>query len=84
MSSDEQIREILDKYGRLLVDSTQIQDRDDLYQLGLSSHASVNVMLAVEEAFDIEFPEHLLRRSTFRSLASIRAAVGDVSSAAPS
>lgn len=84
MSIDEKIREILDKYGRLLVDSTQIQDRDDLYQLGLSSHASVNVMLAVEESFDIEFPEHLLRRSTFSSLASIRAAVGDVSSAAHS
>ena len=30
---------------------------DDLYLLGLTSHATVNVMLALEDEFEIEFPE---------------------------
>ncbi len=51
---------------------------DDLYRAGLTSHASVNVMLAVEDAFDIEFPERLLRKSTFASIAAIVAAVDEV------
>ena len=51
-------------------------DDDDLYQRGLASHASVNVMLALEDAFDVEFPDSLLRRDTFRSVASMREALG--------
>ena len=41
----------------------------------MTSHASVNVMLALEDAFDIEFSEKMLRKSTFESIASIRAGV---------
>jgi acyl carrier protein len=55
-----------------------LRDDDDLYQHGLSSHASVNVMLGLESAFDIEFPDVLLRRDTFKSVASIRAALASL------
>ena len=51
---------------------------DDLYQAGMSSHASVNVMLALEGEFDVEFPDHLLKRSVFESIASIRSAIDDL------
>ena len=37
----------------------------------MSSHASVNVMLALEDAFDIEFPDRMLKRSVFESIAGI-------------
>ena len=37
--------------------------RADLYAAGMTSHASVNVMLALEDAFDIEFPDELLTKS---------------------
>jgi acyl carrier protein len=50
-------------------------DQDDLYQWGMTSHANVNVMLSLEEEFDIEFPDHMLRRDTFRSVAAIQDAV---------
>jgi acyl carrier protein len=30
-------------------------------------------MLALEDAFDIEFPERMLKKSTFESVAAIRA-----------
>lgn len=75
---DEKIRAVLVEYGHLPVDMDKIRDEDDLYQLGLTSHASVNVMLALEDEFEVEFPEALLRRSTFESVAAIRDALGDL------
>jgi acyl carrier protein len=35
-------------------------------------------MLALEDEFEIEFPETMLRRSTFESVAAIRNALGDL------
>ena len=35
----------------------------------MTSHASVNVMLALEGEFEIEFPDHMLKRSVFESIA---------------
>ncbi len=72
---DADIREILREHGRLAVDALSIGENDDLYQAGLTSHASVNVMLALEDKFDIEFPEAMLRKRTFESVESIRGAV---------
>ncbi len=75
---DEQIRDILAEFGRLRVDVATLDDDADLYGAGLSSHAAVNVMIALEDAFDIEFPDSLLRKSTFASVDAIRAAVDEV------
>jgi acyl carrier protein len=72
---DTTIREVLQANGKLPVSALTLRDEDDLYQHGLSSHASVNVMLALENAFDVEFPDVLLRRDTFKSVAAIRAAL---------
>lgn len=74
-STDETIRHVLEVQGRLPVAVSTLKDEDDLYQNGLSSHASVNVMLALEDAFDIEFPDALLRKSTFDSVGAIRRAL---------
>ena len=41
----------------------------------MTSHASVNVMLALEDAFDFEFSEKMLKKSTFESIGAIRAGV---------
>jgi acyl carrier protein len=67
----DRIREVVATHGRLAVDITTLSDSDDLYRAGLTSHASVNLMLALEDEFDVEFPERLLRRQTFQSIASI-------------
>jgi len=77
---DESIRSILAEHGRLSVDATQLNDGDDLYRVGLTSHSTVNVMLALEDAFEIEIPDTMLRKSTFQSVASIRAALIEVTS----
>jgi acyl carrier protein len=75
---EDTIRSILGQYGNLPVEVDTIRDEDDLYQVGLTSHASVNVMLALEDEFDVEFPEVMLRKSTFESVVAIRNALGDL------
>ncbi len=72
------IREIIQAYGRLPVDVATLSEHDDLYQAGMTSHASVNVMLALEDRFDIEFPDRMLKRSAFESIAAIAAALGEL------
>jgi len=75
---DDQIRAILKEHGRLAVDAATLADDADLYQAGMTSHASVNVMLALEGAFDVEFPDRMLRRGVFESIALIRAALQEL------
>ena len=72
------VRKVLAEYGRLAVDVDTVADDDDLYQAGLTSHASVNVMLALEDSFDVTFPERMLRKRTFESVASMRAALEEL------
>jgi len=78
---ETQIRAVLRDHGRLSKPVEQIASTDDLYQAGMTSHASVNVMLALEGAFDIEFADHMLKRSVFNSVASIRDAVAELTHA---
>jgi acyl carrier protein len=72
---DEIIRNVLRDNGRLPVEVATLKREDDLYRAGLTSHASVNVMLALEDSFDIEFPDALLKKSTFESIAAIAEAL---------
>jgi acyl carrier protein len=71
----DKIRQIIQEHGRLAVDVQTLGDQADLYQAGLTSHASVNLMLALEAAFDVEFPDSMLKRSVFQSVSSIREAL---------
>ncbi|MEO5492500.1 MAG: acyl carrier protein [Sphingomonas sp.] len=72
---DARIRAILAKHGRLSVDADSSGPDVDLYDAGMTSHATVNVMLALEGEFDVEFPDEMLNRSVFASIASIRTAL---------
>lgn len=67
----QKIRDILARHGGLPLPVDQLSDDADLYAAGLSSFASVQIMLAVEEAFDVEFPDNLLNRKSFQSIAAI-------------
>jgi acyl carrier protein len=72
---DDDIRDILGTQARLYVDVASLSDDQDLFRAGMTSYANVNVMLALEDRFDVEFPDHMLRKSTFQSLSSIRSAI---------
>jgi acyl carrier protein len=72
---DEKIRAVVGSYGGLSVAVEGVEPNDDLYGLGMTSAATLNVMLALEEAFDIEFPEDLLERAIFESLSTMGTAI---------
>ncbi|MBF4581797.1 acyl carrier protein [Curtobacterium sp. VKM Ac-2865] len=73
-SVEQAVRRALADHGRLTVDAMDVAPIADLYALGLTSHATVNVMLAVENDLDAEFPDSVLNRATFASVESIVAA----------
>ncbi len=75
---DDKIRAILKDHGRLSKDADTLPTDGDLYQAGMTSHASVNVMLAIEGTFNIEFPDSMLKRSVFESISAISAAVAQL------
>jgi acyl carrier protein len=74
----EEIRAVIKQHGKLSVDVDTLPDEADLYEAGMTSHASVNVMLGLEDAFDIEFPDSMLKRSAFESVAAIRDALTEL------
>jgi acyl carrier protein len=74
------IREILVQHGRLAVDVSSLDEESDLYSAGLTSLATVGIMLALEDRFDIEFPESMLSRKTFKSVSAIAEAVSNLAS----
>jgi acyl carrier protein len=74
----DQIRSLLSRNGTLPFPIDTLSDQDNLYDAGMTSFASVQVMLAIEEEFDIEFPEDRLTRRTFASLANIADAVSEL------
>ena len=69
---------MLAQHGRLNSDPQSLDATSSLYGAGLTSHASVNVMLASEDELDIEFPEHLLRRSRFEWMDSLSMAIESI------
>ncbi len=76
--SIEKVREILASHGRLTQPVDSLEDNSDLYMAGLTSLATVGLMLALEDEFDIEFPDSALSRKTFSSIESIAETVEDL------
>jgi acyl carrier protein len=74
----DQIRDILTTHGRLSQDVTELSNDSDLYDAGLTSLITVNLLLAIEDHFDVEFPDELLSRRTFQSIDALAEAVGDL------
>jgi acyl carrier protein len=73
-----EIRRVLRDHARLPIDVDGVDEHADLFQVGMSSHASVNVMLALEDTFDVEFPDSMLKRSVFESVAGIASAISEL------
>ncbi len=75
---EDKIRELVAAHAGLPGNGANLPYDADLYRAGMKSFASVQLMLALEEAFEIEFPEAMLNRATFRSMASIGQAVSSL------
>ena len=67
----ESIRVILAEHGRLMTPVADITDEQDLFRAGLTSFACVQLLLAIEDRFDVEIPDSSLNRRTFTSITTI-------------
>ena len=74
----DQIRDIVAKHARLSADVSTLADDSDLYTAGLTSLTTVNLMLALEDHFDVEFPDKMLGRKTFESIQSLCEAIDEL------
>ncbi|WP_179235113.1 MULTISPECIES: acyl carrier protein [unclassified Burkholderia] len=63
-----EIRTILKHVAHLEAAIDLIGDGDDLYEAGLSSLDTIQLMLAIEKQFNIEIPDEMLNRNLFRSI----------------
>lgn len=72
------IREVLAEHAKLAVAVDTLADDDDLFEAGLTSLSTVTVMLALEDAFETEFPESMLSRRTFTSIGTISEALAEL------
>ena len=79
----QQIRPIVAAHGRLLVDVASLADDADLYEAGLTSLSTVNLMLALEEHFEVEFLDRMLGRKTFQSIRSLSDAITELRGTPP-
>jgi acyl carrier protein len=69
------IRRIIVQHGHLVQAVDPLLEHTDLFEAGMTSHACVNVMLALECEFDFEFPDRMLTRDLFCSITAIRDAI---------
>ena len=72
------LRRLIDKHARLPVKADTLAGGQDLYAAGLTSFAAVQLMLALEEAFDVEFPERMLNRRSFATMDSISGCINEL------
>ena len=72
------IRDIVAAHGRLHVDVATLDDEADLYEAGLTSLSTVNLMLALKDHFDVEFLDRMLKRRTFQSIGSLSEAISEL------
>jgi acyl carrier protein len=79
---NETIRHLLQENGRLHTPIDTLADSADLYQAGLTPFAAIRTMLAIEEAFDVEFPVNMLRRQSFSSINAIAGCLAELKPAA--
>lgn len=77
-NSIDRIREILQENARLEVHVQELADGSDLFEAGLNSSNSVNVLFALEDEFGITIPENMLSRKMFSSVSSINAVVSEL------
>lgn len=71
----ERIRQIVREHAGLGTAYDKVTPSTDLYRAGMTSYASVVLMIALENEFDLEFPDTMLSRNVFESIDSIATAI---------
>ncbi len=73
-----EIRNIVIGEAQLPMDAQQISDSMDLDEAGITSLARMNVILALEDHFQITFPDEMMTRTNFSSISAVSKTVNAV------
>ena len=76
--AEDRVRGALDTALAGKVDVSGLSASDNLFDAGMTSHQTVQVMLALEDEFDVEFPDDRLNKATFSSIRSMVEALKDL------
>lgn len=69
------VKDLVVEHVALVHSVDKLVDDAVLSELGMDSMSAFNIMLDLEEEFDVQFPEELLTYETFRSPASLAEAI---------
>jgi acyl carrier protein len=79
----ETIRRAIDMKGNLRIPARDLPPRTDLYALGLTSLAAIEVMIEIEREFGIVFPDRMLVRTSVASIEKISSCVSEAVAEGP-
>jgi acyl carrier protein len=71
----DRIRKIVKDSSGLRLNFESAGDGTNLFQAGMTSYASVVLMIALENEFGLEFPDGMLSRRVFESIDTIANAI---------
>src|SRR5260221_14493083 len=74
----DRIRSVVNGHAGLKLPLESIEDSTDLYRAGMTSQASVVLMIALEGEFGVEFPDSMLSRDVFTDVGTIARAIENV------
>lgn len=74
----DRLRNMVASMNLIPVSLDGLSDQDNLFDAGMTSFGSVQLMLAIEEEFDVEFPNSLLTRKTFATFGDLTSAVEQI------
>ena len=69
------LKPLILEHLKLVETTEQIGDTDDLTTLGMDSMAATNMMIDIEDEFDIHFLDEMLTPETFKSAESLSLAI---------
>lgn len=65
------IRRLIDESRNLPTAAASLSSDADLYRAGLTPFSAIQVMLALEKEFGVEFPKRMLNRQSMSSIDAI-------------
>jgi hypothetical protein len=71
----QHIRLALNAHGRINQNALNMDAGFDLQQAGLTTQSRAMVMLAIEDAMDMDFPVHMLNHRVFRNIDTLQRAL---------
>ena len=71
----ETIQRLIDEKAELPILARDLPLNSDLYRAGLTSFTAIKLMLALEQEFEVEFPDRMLNRQSMSSINAIQSCI---------